>query len=475
MARAALFLVLAVLVAGCQSYVLTVGNPSSNLGTVTGGGINCGSICTAQIASGTSVTLAATAASGSIFDGWFGCDTVLGSACTLTMDRDRAVGVRFGPPITRTYPLIVVKRGSGSGTVAQPGTGPSTPPGLGIYCGTNCSAHFPAGSYTLVATAASGSAFDGWSGCNTVSGNTCTVNVLPSQSALGFPPSYSVSATFTASNYTLSVAKTGTGSGTVSGNGINCGSTCQTALPVGTLATLTALATSGSTFAGWTGCDSVSGSTCSLTLGGSRTVSAMFNQSTTAASVTLYPTHTNGLLSSTVDASKANTTYPNQATLPIGCAWEFYSQPTPYSDVVCSRALMIFDLGSLSGHVITHATLSLPVVEFDYVNPPGDPWDMLILTTAWNPNTVTWNNTVMLTGNYYTPAPNGLPPLGTGTVTFDLTATVADWVAHPSDNHGFALTATSMSSPNATASDVFVVGGIGAPPASRPTLVVQYQ
>ena len=134
---------------------------------------------------------------------------------------------------------------------------------------------------------------------------------------------------------------------------------------------------------------------------------------------------------------------------------------------------MIFDLSSLSGHVITHATLTLPVVEFDYVNPPGDPWDMLILTTAWNPNTVTYN-TVVMGNNYYSPAPNGLPPLGTGAVTFDLTATVANWVTHPSDNHGFALTATSISSPNATASDVFAVGGIAAPLASRPTLVVQY-
>ena len=377
-------------------------------------------------------------------------------------------------PKTRTYALTVVKGGSGSGTVAQQGAGPFTPHGLGIYCGANCSARFPAGSITLVATEASGSTFDGWSGCNTVSGNTCTVNVVASQYAFASPPSYTVGATFTAtaSNYTLSVAKTGTGSGTVSGNGINCGSTCQTALPVGTHATLTAMATSGSTFAGWTGCDSVSGGTCSLTLGTNRSVFAMFNQSA-ATSVTLYPSHTNGLLYSSVDASKANTNYPNQATLPIGCAWEFHSQPAPYTDVVCGRALMIFDLSSLSGHVITHATLTFPVVEFDYVNPPGDPWDMLILTTAWNPNTVTYN-TVVMGNNYYSPAPNGLPPLGTGAVTFDLTATVANWVTHPSDNHGFALTATSISSPNATASDVFAVGGIAAPLASRPTLVVQY-
>jgi hypothetical protein len=479
MARAALFLVLAVLLAACHVLTVVNSSSSSSSGIVTGGGINCGSTCTAQIASGTSVSLVAAAAAGSIFNGWFGCDTASGSACTLTMNGNRTVSALFGAPTTRTYALTVVKRGSGSGTVAQPGVGPSTPQGLGIDCGANCSARFPVGSYTLVATAASGSTFDGWSGCSTVSGNMCTVNVVGSQSPFGSPPSYTVDATFTAtaSNFTLSVAKTGTGSGTVSGNGINCGGICQTALAVGTQVTLTAMATSGSTFAMWTGCDSVSGGTCSLTLGTNRSVSAKFNQSATT-SVTLFPSHANGLLSSTVDASKASTPYPNQVEIPIGCSWVYNSNMTgSYTDSVCSMGLMIFDVSSLSGHVITSATLDLPVVETDYVNAPGDPWDMLILSTAWNPNTVNWNTGVQ-GNNWYSPAPSGLPP-GNGTVTFDLTATVTDWVTHPSHNNGFALAATMMSSPNATASDVFIVGGLGGqmngktiPPAK---LVVQYQ
>ena len=50
----------------------------------------------------------------------------------------------------------------------------------------------------------------------------------------------------------LTVSRAGTGSGTVSGNGIDCGSTCTSALPAGTAVSLSAFAAGGSTFAGQT-------------------------------------------------------------------------------------------------------------------------------------------------------------------------------------------------------------------------------
>jgi hypothetical protein len=83
---------------------------------------------------------------------------------------------------------------------------------------------------------------------------------------------------------TLTVVGAGTGSGTVTGSGINCtitaGSTsgdCSESYPDGTSVTLTATAASGSTFAGWTNCDAPSGNQCTMTMNANKTVTATFN------------------------------------------------------------------------------------------------------------------------------------------------------------------------------------------------------
>jgi len=83
--------------------------------------------------------------------------------------------------------------------------------------------------------------------------------------------------------YTLSVSKTGTGSGTVtsSPSGINCGSTCSASYADGTNVTLTATPASGSTFAGWDVCTGTGTCTVSMTVSGS--VTATFNTTTTGA------------------------------------------------------------------------------------------------------------------------------------------------------------------------------------------------
>ena len=79
--------------------------------------------------------------------------------------------------------------------------------------------------------------------------------------------------------YTLSVSKSGTGSGTVTSNpgGINCGNDCTEAYNLGTGVTLTATAASGSTFGGWSGACTGTGA-CSVTMNSDKTVTATFNQ-----------------------------------------------------------------------------------------------------------------------------------------------------------------------------------------------------
>ena len=77
-------------------------------------------------------------------------------------------------------------------------------------------------------------------------------------------------------NYTLTVSKSGSGSGTVTGPGINCGSDCSESFVAGTSVTLTATPASGSVFAGWSGDCSGTGS-CSLTMTSNKSVTATFN------------------------------------------------------------------------------------------------------------------------------------------------------------------------------------------------------
>lgn len=81
----------------------------------------------------------------------------------------------------------------------------------------------------------------------------------------------------TTTNYTLSVSKTGSGSGTVSSSpsGINCGNTCSTSFASGTSVTLTATLASGSTFDGWSGSCSGTG-TCSVSMTQAHSVTARF-------------------------------------------------------------------------------------------------------------------------------------------------------------------------------------------------------
>lgn len=155
--------------------------------------------------------------------------------------------------------LTVTKAGAGTGSVT------SSPPGIG--CGTTCAADLGDGSVVaLTAAPTPDSVFTGWSGacsgmgaCNvTMSGDeTATANFAPAK--------------------TLSIAKTGPGTGTVTSapSGIACGTTCAVGFSDGAAVTLTATATTGSRFTGWSGACSGAGP-CSLTMDDSKAATANF-------------------------------------------------------------------------------------------------------------------------------------------------------------------------------------------------------
>lgn len=80
-------------------------------------------------------------------------------------------------------------------------------------------------------------------------------------------------------NRSLSVTRNGNGSGTVTSNpaGINCGNTCTANFANNSSVTLTATPANGSTFTGWSGACSGTG-TCTVTMNADRAVTATFSQ-----------------------------------------------------------------------------------------------------------------------------------------------------------------------------------------------------
>lgn len=87
---------------------LTVSKAGTGSGTVTSSpaGINCGATCLVGFANGTSVTLTATPATGSVFGGWSGACSGTGS-CVVSMSTNKTVTATFNPAPAGT-PIVVV-------------------------------------------------------------------------------------------------------------------------------------------------------------------------------------------------------------------------------------------------------------------------------------------------------------------------------------------------------------------------------
>lgn len=140
----------------------------------------------------------------------------------------------------------------------------------------------------------------------------------------------------------LSVSKTGTGTGLVtsSDTGIVCDPDCTEVYPAGTSVTLTATPANGSTFIGWSGDCSNTGS-CTLTLSATRTVAAQFDLVTT-------PPPGPSTLSSS----------PNPASL----------GSSPVGGSGTSRTLTVTNTGTLPTGLISSSILGSDASEFSIGN-----------------------------------------------------------------------------------------------------------
>ena len=221
------------------TYTLTV-NPVGNGSVVLSppGGV---------YAEDTVVTLTATAGTDSEFTEWGGMLSGSDNPTTITMDADKTVTATFAT--VPTYTLTVNPVGNGSVVLSPPG---------GVYAEDTV--------VTLTATAGTDSEFTEWGGMLSGSDNPTTITMDADKT---------VTATFaTVPTYTLTVNPVGNGSVVLSPPG--------GVYAEDTVVTLTATAGTDSEFTEWGGMLSGSDNPTTITMDADKTVTATFEESTSA-------------------------------------------------------------------------------------------------------------------------------------------------------------------------------------------------
>jgi hypothetical protein len=209
--------------------------------------------------SGTTVSLTASAASGSIFGGWSGSADCADGSVTVTANINctATFNLASGYMITTSLVKEITSSGSASGKVV------SSP--VGIDCGTDCTETYPSGQViTLTPVPAANSKFAGWTGDADCTDGSVTMNA-----------SKACTAKFALNTATLSVAKNGKGRVASTSSGIDCGSTCSSTVTAGSAVSLSATPDAGFVFSGWSGGCSDTGN-CTVTVSANTTVTANF-------------------------------------------------------------------------------------------------------------------------------------------------------------------------------------------------------
>lgn len=292
---------------------------------------------------------------------------------------------------------IVVTKGNTPPTkytlnVSNSGGGKITSADGGINCGSTCSETLTAGTQvTLTETPASGYTFDGWGGpcSNTVSSCSFTMT-----------QSWNVTANFGqggGGNQKFTLSVTNNGGGTVSGSGINCGSTCSETLSKGTVVNLTAAPNSNYTFKGWGGACSGTGS-CSFTMSQSQNVTATFKANSVGNNnpVTVYvnPTTASVQVNGGTDQFIGTVLYDSQKE---GVTWSLSG-----SNCNGSACGILSSPSSTSGNPITYtAPPNLP---------PSSPTVILTATSIASSSVYAYATITLTPANGPPPPPPPPPP-----------------------------------------------------------------
>ncbi|MFO0583411.1 MAG: hypothetical protein U0229_14160 [Anaeromyxobacter sp.] len=216
------------------------------------------------------LTAAGTAVSGAAPRLAAGAD---GRAALAFTRLDATLGVTRVLASTLVFRDLVTVDVSGNGAVA------SSPAGLSCTApadtGSTCSGPFD--TVTLTATPSAGWQLQGWTGCTSASGATCTVEAGGKAVTVGVA--------FTRITYAVTVRKTGSGTGTVTASptSLACDGLCTTVtatLGQGSRVTLTPNALPGSVFTGWDGAGCTGTASCAFDVTGAVTATATFDLQT---------------------------------------------------------------------------------------------------------------------------------------------------------------------------------------------------
>jgi hypothetical protein len=151
------------------------------------------------------------------------------------------------PPV-----LNMVKLGDGIGTITVNGTD----------CGTACENSYSIGDQvSLIAIPDEDSYFDGWKGDCSSSAFTLSLTMTKDTKKMNCTAAF-----YNKSSFILTINKAGEGNGTVTGNGMNCGTHCSSIYSIGSNIVLTVTPAEDSVFVGWEGDCSFSSFTIMTTM-----------------------------------------------------------------------------------------------------------------------------------------------------------------------------------------------------------------
>ena len=287
---------------------------SSNIGGIicATGNTGANSTCTSSpLPSGTIVNLSLFPTNGLMLSNWTNCTTTTGNNCQTTVDSSKTATANLVPSITASSYFNgtpITTNMTGWGNLNTPFTWRGVAAGLDtndtgspFYCKfiiTTASTQIYTNSATQNCFSPSYS-----------SNRDQTLNLTPSTLGMTVGTAYYLSyvASDVSSYYpavaptmrlyianptnTLTVTKSGSGGGTIiSDQGtpippvpptqINCGSVCSSQFENGAVVNLFATSDDNSLFTSWTGCDSVNGNQCTVTVSSAKNVSAAFTITT---------------------------------------------------------------------------------------------------------------------------------------------------------------------------------------------------